>query len=151
MQNYLLLIIASSVQFSCSVMSDSLWPHWLQQCKASLSITKSQSLLKLMSIMSVMSFNHLIFCRPLFSHLQSFPASKYFPMSWFFASGGQIIEVSTSASVLPMNIQDWFPLGWTVGSPYSPRDSQESWCPTPSVVSNTTVQKHQFFSSQLSL
>ena len=62
---------------------------------------------------------------PFSSCLQSFPASGSFQMSQFFASGGQSIEVSAAASVLPMNIQDWFPLGWT-GSPCSPRDSQES-------------------------
>ena len=70
---------------------------------------------------------------PFSSHLQSFPASGCFPRSQFFASGGQSIAVSTSASVHPMNIQDWFPLGWT------------GW------LSNTTVQKHQFFDAQLSL
>ena len=62
---------------------------------------------------------------PFSSHLQSFPASGSFPMSQFFASSAQSIEVSASASVLPMNIQDWFPLGWT-GLISSPSDSQES-------------------------
>ena len=78
------------------------------------------------------------------SHLQSFPASGSFPMSQFFASGDQSIGVSASASVLPTNIQDWFPLGWT------------GWISLQSkglarVFSNTTVQKHQFFGVQLSL
>ena len=59
-----------------------------------------------------------------------FPASGSFPRSQFFVSGGQSIGVSASASVLPMNIQGWFPLGWTVGSPCNPRDSQES-SPSP--------------------
>ena len=63
---------------------------------------------------------------PFSSCFQSFPASGSFPMSQFFASGGQTIGVRASTSVLPMNIQDWFPLGWTDGSPCSPRDSQES-------------------------
>ena len=67
---------------------------------------------------------------PFSSCLQSFPASQSFPVSQFLSSGGQSIGVSTSASVLPMNIQDWFPLGSTVWSPCSPRDSQES-SPTP--------------------
>ena len=80
---------------------------------------------------------------PFSSCLQSFPASRSFPVSQFFTSGGQSIEVSDSASVFPMNIHDWFPLGQTGWSPCSPRDSQ--------VFSNTTVQKHQFFSTQLSL
>ena len=79
---------------------------------------------------------------PFSSHLQSFPASGSFPMSWFFTSGGHSIGASASASVLPMNIQDWFPLGWT------------GWISLQSkglsrVFSNTIVQKHQFFGVQL--
>ena len=66
-----------------------------------------------MSIESVMPSNHLILCQSFSSCLQSFPASGSFQMSQFFTSGGQSIEVSASASVLPINIQDWFPLGWT--------------------------------------
>ena len=78
------------------------------------------------------------------SCLQFFPASGSFPVSQFFASGGQTIEVSASASVFPMNVQDWFPLEWT------------GWISLQSkglsrVFSNTTVQKHQFFGAQLSL
>ena len=75
------------------------------------------------------------------SCLQSFPASGSFPMSQFFTSGGQSIGASASASVLPMNIQDWFPLGFICLQ--SKRFSR--------VFSNTTVQKHQFFGAQLSL
>ena len=95
-----------SVQFSHSVMSDSV-TSWTAASQASLSIANSWSLLKLMSIKSVMPSNHLILCRP----LQCFPAS--FPVIQFFASGGQSTGASASASVLGMNIQDWFPLGWT--------------------------------------
>ena len=73
-------------------------------------LTNSWRLLKLMSIESVMPSNHLILCRPLL-HLQSFPGSGSFPRSQFFASGGQSIGASASASVLPVNIQDWFSLG----------------------------------------
>ena len=80
-------------------------------CQASLSITSSWNLLKIMFIESVMPSYHLILCVPFFSPLQSFPALGSFPMSQFFASGGQ--STGVSASVLPMNIQDWFPLGWT--------------------------------------
>ena len=80
---------------------------------------------------------------PFSSRLQSFPASGSFPVSQFFASGGQSIGVSASASVLPMNIQDWVPLGWTCWL------SLQSKGPSR-VFSNTTVQKHQFFSAQLS-
>ena len=79
---------------------------WPSARQASLSITNSQSLLKLMSIESVMPSNQLILCRPLLLHLQSFPASGSFQMSQFFTSGGQSIGVSASASALPMNIQD---------------------------------------------
>ena len=81
---------------------------------------------------------------PFSSHLQSFPASVSFQISQFFASGGQSIGVSASTSVLPMNTQDWSPQGWA------------GWISLQSkglsrVFSNTTVQKHQFFSAQLSL
>ena len=116
-------------QFSSSVVFDSATP-WTAARQASLSITNSQNLLRLMSIESVMPSNHPLLCLPLLLCLQSFPASGSFPKSQFFASGGQSIGASASASVLPMNIQDSFPLGLTVGSPCSPRDSQES-SPTP--------------------
>ena len=81
---------------------------------------------------------------PFSSCLQSFPASGSFQMSQFFASGGQSIGVSASASVLPMNTQDWSPLGWTGWIPLPPKGLSR-------VFSNITVQKHQFFSAQLSL
>ena len=79
-----------------------------------------------------------------FSCLPSFPASGSFLRSQFFASGGQSIGTLASASVLPMNIQDWFPLGWTG---WISLQSKGLW----RVLSNTTVQKHHFFASQLSL
>ena len=124
--------------------------------QASLSITNSQSLPKLMSFESVMPSNHLILCHPLllllpsifpsirvFSY-ESFPALGSFLMSQFCTSGGQSIGASASASVLPMNIQDWSPFGWTgLISLLSKGLSR--------VFSNTTFQKHQFFSAQLSL
>ena len=84
------------------------------------------SLLKLMSIESGVDSTISSSVTPLSSVPQSFPASWSFLMSWLFISGGQDIGASASASVLPMNIQGWFPLGWLVGSPRSPRDSQES-------------------------
>ena len=106
----------SSVQFSHSVMSNSVTP-WTAACQASLFITNSQSLPKLMSIELMMPSNHPILCHPFSSRLQSFPASGSFPMNPLFASGGQSIEVSASTSVLPMNIQsnqsfrmDWLDL-----------------------------------------
>ena len=88
---------------------------WTAARQASLSITNSWSLPKPMSIESEMPSNHLILCRPLLLLPSSFPASGSFPMSQLFASGGQSIgvSVSVSASVLPVNIQDWFPLGLT--------------------------------------
>ena len=100
--------------------------------------------LKLMSIKSVMPSNHLIICHPLLLLPSVFPSIRVFSMGQFFVSGGQIIGVSASASVLPMNIQDCYPLGWT------------DWISLQSkglsiVFSNTTVQKHQFFSTQISL
>ena len=117
---------------------------WTAAHQASLSLTISQSLLKLMSIVSVVPSNHFILCRPLL--LPSiFPASGSFPMNQFLASGGQSIGVSASASVLPMNIQDWFPLGWTLcGS----RDSQES-SPTPQIKASI-LRCSAFFMAQLS-
>ena len=102
---------------------------WTAASQASLSITNSQSFLKLMSIKLVMPSSHPSSVIPFSSCLLSFPASGSFQMNQFFTSGAQIIEVSASASVLPMNIQDWFLSGLT-GSPCSPRDSQES-SPTP--------------------
>ena len=84
---------------------------WTAACQASLSITNSQSLLKLMSIESVIPSNHLILCCPLL--LLSVPASGSFPVSRLFASVGQSTGVSALASVLPMNLQGWFPLGLT--------------------------------------
>ena len=81
---------------------------------------------------------------PFSSHLQSFPALGFFQMSQFFESDGQSIRVSASASVLPMNIQDWLPLRWTGLISLQPKGLSR-------VFSNTTVQKHQFFGAQISL
>ena len=93
-----------SLLFSRSVVSDAVTPRTAAR-PASLSITNSWSLLKLTSIESVMPSNHLL-CRPLSSHLQSFPASGSFQMSQLFASGAQSTGASASTSVLPVNIQD---------------------------------------------
>ena len=87
---------------------------WTAAYQASLSITRSQSLLKLMSIESVMPSNHLILCRPLLLLPSIFPSIRvFFNDSVIHITGGQNIGVSASISVLSMNIQDWFPLGWT--------------------------------------
>ena len=111
-------------------MTDSLWPHGLQHirppCPSPIHGVYSNSC-PLSQWCHPTSSSSVI---PFFSCLQSFPESGSFPVSQFFASGGQSIGVSASASVLPMNIQNWSPLGWTlrmVGSPCSPRDSQESY------------------------
>ena len=101
-----------SVQFSYSFMSDSFATPWTAACQASLSITNSQTLLKLMSIESVMPSNHLILCHPLLLPPSIFPSIRVFQMSQLFALGGQSIGASASTSVLLINIQDWFPLGW---------------------------------------
>ena len=117
---------------------------WTVAHQASLSITNSRSLLKLMSIELVMDPTISSSTIPFFSHLQSFPASASFPLSQFFPSDGQSIGALASASLLPKNIQDWFPLGWT------PLISLQSKG-LSKVFSNITVQKHSFFSAQLSL
>ena len=129
--------------FSHSAMTNSLRPHRLQHTRLP-SPSLSPSLLKLCPLSQ--------WCHPsisssvlLFSSCpQTFPASGSFPISWLFASGGQSIRASASASVLPMNIQDWFPLGWTGWiSLQSKGLSRMFFC--------TTVQKHQFFDVQSSL
>ena len=137
------LFLLPSVQFSWLVVSDSLWPHGLHHAKPPC----PSPTLRIYSNSCPLCW----WCHPTisssvipFSRLHSFPASGSFQMSQFFTSGGQSIGVSALASVLPMNIQDWFLLRWT------------GWISLQSkglsrVFSNTTVQKHQFFGSQLSL
>ena len=107
---------------------------WTAAHQASLSITNSRSSLKLMSVESVMPSSHLILCRPLPLLPPIFATSGFFPMSQLFTSGGQSIGASASASVLPINIRDWFPLGWT---------GLISWMSKglSRVFSNTTVPK----------
>ena len=133
-----------SLQLSRSVVSDSLWPHGLQHtrppCPSPTPGACSNSCPSSRWCYPTISSSVV----PFSSHLQSFPASGSFQMRQFFISGGQSIGVSASAPVLPMNIPDWFPLGWI------------GWISLQSkglsrVSSNTTVQKNQFFSTQLSL
>ena len=114
---------------------------WIAACQASLSITSSQSLLKLMSIKSVMPFNTSLSVVPFSSCLQCFPASGCFLMIQFFTSGGQSIGVSASASVLPMNTQDWSSLERTVWISLQSKGLSK-------VFSSTTVQGHQFVGAQ---
>ena len=136
--------MVATFQFSSVQSLSHVWlfvAPWMAAHQASLSNTNSRSSLKLMSIESVMPSSHLILCRPLLLLPQSLPASVSFPMSQLFAWGGQNIGVSALASVLPVNTQDWSPLEWT------------GWISLQSkglsrVFSNTTVQKHQFFSAQ---
>ena len=116
---------------------------WITACQASLSITNSQSSLKLMSIESVMPSSHLILSHPLLLLPQSLPASKSFPMSQLFTWGGQSTGASALASFLPKKSEDWSPSEWT------------GWISLQSkglsrVFSNTSVRKHQFFGAQLS-
>ena len=132
----------SSVQLlSCVWLFETLWTA---ACQASLSITNSRSLPKLMSIESVMPSNHLILCWPLLLLSSTFPSIRIFSNESVLHIRWPKYWSSASTTVLPMNTQDWSPLGWT------------GWISVQSkgllgVFSNTTVQKHQFFSTQLSL
>ena len=103
-----------------------------------------RSLLKLLSIEPVMPSNHLVLCRPLLLLPSIFPSIRVFSRQSVLCIRGQTTGVSASVSVLPMNIHDWFPFGWTgwISLQYKVFSR---------VFSNTTVQKHQFFSTQLSL
>ena len=134
----------TSVQFGRSVMTNFLWPHGLQHAKLPcLSPTPWACLNS-----SPLSW----WCHPTISssvvpfssHLQSFPASGAFLISQYFALGGQSIGVSASASVFPMNIQDWFPLGLSDLISLQSKGLSR-------VFSSTTVQKHHFFGAQLFL
>ena len=136
-------IDTSSVQFSRSVVSDSLWPHESHYsrppCPSPTPGVHSNSYPSRQWSHPAISSSVI----PFSSCFQSLPASGSFPMSQLFAWGGQSIGVSASASVLPMNTQDWSPLGWT------------GWISLQSkglsrVFSSITVQKHQFFGGQLS-
>ena len=133
-----------SVQFSRSVMSDSLWQHWMQHarlpCPSPTPGAYSNSCPSCRWCHPAISFSVI----PFSSWLKSFPASGSFSMSWFFTSGGQSIGVSALESVLPMNIHNWFPLGLTGWISLQSKELSR-------VFSNTTLQKHQFFSTQSSL
>ena len=133
----------TSVQFSCSVVSDPLQPHELQHarppCPSSPPGVYPNSCPSNQYCHPIISFSAIPFSCP-----QSFPASGSFPMSQLLTSGGQSIGVSASISVLPMNPQDWSPLGWTGWMSLQSKGLSR-------VFSNTTVQKHQLFGAQLSL
>ena len=130
-------------QFSCSVMSNSLQHHELQhassRCPSPTPGANPHRCPSNQWCHSAISFSVV----PFSSCPQPLPASGSFPMSQFFASGGQSIGVSASVSVLPMNTQDWSPLGWTGWIFLLSKGLSK-------VFSNTAVQKHQFFSAQLS-
>ena len=132
------------VQFSLSVVSDSLWPHGLQHARL---LCPSPTPGACSNSCPSHRWRHPTISSsviPFSSHLQSFPASESFQMNQFFTSGGQSTGVSASASVLQMSIQDWFPLGCTAWISLQSKELSR-------VFSNITVQKHQFFSAQLSL
>ena len=143
-QNWFMIKV-SSVQISSVAQSCPFFATpWTAAHQASLSITDSRSLFKLLSLSRRCHPTISSSVIPFSSSSQSFPQSGSFQMSQLFASGGQSIGVSESTSVLPMNTQGWSLLGWT------------GWISLQSkglarVFSNTTVQKHQFFSVQLSL
>ena len=132
--------------FHCCLVTQFVWlfaTPWTAARQASLFFTISQSLFKLMSIESVMPSNHLILYHPLFLLPSIFPSIRSFPMSQLFASGDKVLELQP-ASVLPMNIQGWYPLGLTgVISLQSKRLSRAFF--------STKVQKHRYFDAQLSL
>ena len=131
-------------QFCHSVVSNSLWPHGLQHtrlpCPSPTPRVCWNSHPSNRWCHSIISSSVV----PFFSCIQSFPSSGSFQMCQFFPSGGQSIGLSASASVFAMNIQDWFPLGWTGWISLLSKGPSR-------VFSNTTVQKHQFISTQLSL
>ena len=133
-----------SVQYNRSVRSDSFQSYWLQYaplpCSSPTPRVHSDSC-PLSRWCHPTSSSSVV---PFSSCPQSFPASESFPLSQFFASDGQSMGVSASASVLPMNIQDWFPFGWTGLISLQSKGLSR-------IFSNTTVQKHQFFGAQLSL
>ena len=117
---------------------------WTVACQAYLSSTMYRSLLKFMSIESVMLSNHHIIYHPLLLLPQSFPASRSFPISWLFISGSQCTRALAPATVLPVDTQGWFPLELTDLIPLLFKGLSR-------VFSNTIVQKHQFFGAQSSL
>ena len=132
------------VQFNHSVMSDSLWSHGLQHARSPCPSPTPGVYSNSCPLSQWCHPNISSSVVPFPSYLQSFPEWGAFPMSQFLTSGGQSIGVSASTSVLPMNIQNWFPLGRTGWISLQSKGLSK-------VFSNTAVQKHQFFSTQLSL
>ena len=137
-------VIIKSVQCCCSVVSNTLWPHGLQHARPPCPSPTPGACSKSRPSSQGYHPNISSSVIPFSSCLQPFPPSGSFPMSQFFASGGQSIGDSASASVLQMNIQGWFPLGLTGLISLQSKGLSR-------VFSNTTVQKHQLFSAQLSL
>ena len=137
-------LLKDSVQYSRSLVSNSLWPHELQHtrppCPSPTPRVYSNSCPLSQWYHPTISSSVV----PFSSYLQYFPASGSFQMSQFFTSGGQSIGVSASTSVLPMNTQDWSLLGWTCWISLKSKGFSRAF-------SNTIVQKHQFFGAQLSL
>ena len=148
LRRLLLILVSCTIwkwsvsKFSCSVVSNSLLPHWLQYawppCPSPTPGVCSSSCSSSQWCHPTISSSVILFS----SQLQSFPASRSFQISQFVASGGQSIGVSVSASVFPMNIHDWFHLEWTGWISWQSRGLSR-------VFSNTTVQKHQFFGAKI--
>ena len=136
--------IENTVQFSHSVVSDSLRLRGLQHARPPCPLPTPRVYSNSYPLSWWCHPTILFSVIPFFSHLQSFPASVSFQMSQLFAWGSQSIGVSGSASVLPKNTQDWSPLGWTGCISLQSKGLS-------GVFSNTTVQKHRFFGSQVSL
>ena len=134
---------SQSLQFSCSVSWDSLWPHGLQHTRPSCPSPTPGVYSNSCPLSRWCHPTILSSVDPFSFRLQSFPASGSFPVSQFFTSGGQSIGISASTSVLPMNTQDWCPLRWTGWMSLQSKGLSR-------VFSNTTVQKHQFFGTQIS-
>ena len=143
MWNSYISCISLFTLFSHYVVSDSAAPR-TAACQTSLSLTISLSLLKLMCPLSQWCHPTILSSVAFFSCLQSFPTSGSFPVNWLFASGGQSIGASASASVLPVNIQCWYPLRLTGLISLQSKGLLK-------VFSNTTVRNHQFFGAQPSL
>ena len=134
----------SSVQFSRSVVSNSLQPHWLQHARLSCPSPTPGAYSNSCPLSWWWHPTISSSVIPFSSHLQSFPQSGSFPMNQFFTLGGQSIRVPASASVLPIRNKDWFPLRWTGWISLLSKGLSRAF-------SNTSVQKHQFFGAQLSL
>ena len=139
-----IFLISNSVQFSLPIVAKSMQPHGLQHARLPCPSPTPRACSNLCPLNQWCHPTISPSIVPFSSCPQSLPASGSFPMTRFFTSGGQSTGVSNSASALPVNIQDWLPLGWTGWISLQSKGLSRDF-------SNTTVEKHQFFSAQLSL